>query len=220
MKIAICIQGLSHGRNNKGNKVTFDNSYKFLKRNIIDKNDTDLFLHTWGDSQLIAEQIADIYDPVSFVYEKQIMFDSAATKTHSIKSRWYSHMKSVELKKQHEKDNGMIYDFVLVTRFDNCFLTPFSFQQYDNNCFYSSNWKYPHNVDGFLDYWFLSDSTTADKFCSLYEKIDDYAKEFELSNHTLSKYHADKLNLNQKYIKEEYIDFGLERCLSFPSNLF
>ena len=37
MKIAICMQGLSHGRNNKGNKVTFDNSYKFLKRNIIDK---------------------------------------------------------------------------------------------------------------------------------------------------------------------------------------
>jgi hypothetical protein len=212
MKIAVCLQGLSSGKNHIGHEVKFTNSYKYLKQNILDNNSVDIFLHTWNEDLNTIDEITNIYKPISSIFEKQIIFDEN-TKLHITKSRWYSHMKSVELKQQYEKENNIIYDFVVVTRFDNCFFIPFSFSEYDSNCFYSSNWDYPHNLIGFLDYWFLADSKTMDKFSNLYDKIDDYLTYIELSSHVLSKHHANKLNLIQKYIFNEHSDFGLERQL-------
>ena len=99
------------------------------------------------------------------IFEKQIIFaepiapkgalSNETNKVHSIKSRWYSHMKSVELKQKYEIENNITYDFILVSRFDNCFLAPFEFSTYENDCFYSASWEHPHCVTGFLDYWFV-----------------------------------------------------------------
>tara|TARA_R110000787_G_scaffold261499_3_gene366851 strand:+ start:275 stop:919 length:645 start_codon:yes stop_codon:yes gene_type:complete len=213
MKIALCLQGLSSGRNDKGNEVSFMKSYEYLKQNILDKDDVDVFIHTWNDNDDEIEAIKSAYNPISSIFEKQIKFGNEVTKIHSIKSRWYSHMKSVELKRQHEIINNIIYDFVLVSRFDNCFLTPFRFCEYDKNCIYSSNWHHPHNINGFLDYWFLSDSSTMDKFSNLYDMTESYLEDIGIqSNHFLSKHHANELDLTQKYIKHEYTDFRLDRC--------
>ena len=128
MKIALCLQGLSSGWNDKGNEVNFTKSYDYLKQNILDKNDVDIFIHTWNDDTDKMDEIKKIYNPVSSIFEKQIIFaepiapkgalSNETNKVHSIKSRWYSHMKSVELKQKYEIENNITYDFVLVSRFD------------------------------------------------------------------------------------------------------
>ena len=48
MKLAICLQGLSSGKNDKGDPVAFIKSYEYLKKNILDKNDVDIFVHSWS----------------------------------------------------------------------------------------------------------------------------------------------------------------------------
>jgi hypothetical protein len=215
MKIALCLQGLSSGRNDKGNPVSFNKSLEYLKENILKDNDIDIFLHTCVNDEDKINQIEDVYKPELSIYEKQIIFDKNNVKLHSTKSRWYSHMKSVDLKRNYELKNNFIYDYVLVSRFDNCFLKKFDFSKYKKDFFYSSEWEYPHNVNGFLDYWFFSDSFTMDKFSNLYKKVDKYVlnDEVQLSNHVLSKHHAGILNLKCAYTKQEYKDFCLERCL-------
>ncbi len=141
------------------------------------------------------------------------MFDSEPTKLHQIKSRWYSQKKSVELKSKFESSYGN-FDFVLVSRFDNCFLTPFDFEEFESGKFYTSNWEKPHSDTGFLDYWFFSDSNTMDRFSTLYDNLDTYFDSgVEQSNHTLSRHHAEKLGLELETTGTEYVDFGLERCI-------
>lgn len=215
MKIALCLQGLSHGKSDKGIEVSFLDAAKMLKKSILSENDVDIFIHTWSESKEENDRIENIYRPKKSIYEKQIMFDKSPTKLHSTKSRWYSHMKSVELKKKYEKENGFKYDFVLVSRFDNCFITKFDFSNYEKGFFYSPTWYYPHSEGGFLDYWFFSDSETMDKYSNLYEELDTYLlkEKLQLSNHVLSKYHAEAINLQCKCVKKWGQDYCLQREL-------
>ena len=48
MKIALCLQGLSSGLNDKGDLVSFENSAETIKKNIIDPNNADVFIHSWS----------------------------------------------------------------------------------------------------------------------------------------------------------------------------
>ena len=215
MKGAVCLYGLSTGNNDKGDPVSHTKAYNYLKKNVLEVQGEEVavFFHTWNEDYNTQMDLLDLYKPKYSTQEKQRIFDTDATKLHQIKSRWYSHKQSVQLKSKYELTNGP-FDFVLVSRFDNCFLTPFKFEDYEKGTFYSSNWQKPHSDTGFLDYWFFSDSKTMDQFSTLYDTLDTYFDEgAELSNHTLSRHHAAKKGFDVKNTKTEYVDFGLERCI-------
>jgi hypothetical protein len=54
-----------------------------------------------------------------------------------------------------------------------------------------------------------------DKFSNLFDSLDEYLKDgHQLSNHTLSKTHARRLNFKMDTTKFEHQDFGLERCMA------
>lgn len=215
MKVALCLQGLSVGNNDKGDPVEFLNAGKSIKSYIID-NDVDVFIHTWNTDNDSISKIKNLYKPKKSIFEKQIMFDDTNTKYHSIKSRWYSQMKSIELKKQYEKENNFTYDFVMVSRFDCMFYVNIDFYSLDYTKFYVSNWMKPHSYIGFLDYWFIANSSNMNLFGDLYNKLDEYLfEETQLSNHVLSKHHVEKLGLtdNVSYILAPGRDFELNRLL-------
>ena len=141
MKIALCLQGLSTGKNDKGNPVSFAESFKSIQNNIINLNNADVFIHTWNTDPHSSKIILEEYKPIKSLFQSQIFFDLPIhlkhlfpedavgnlnpMKYHSIKSRWYSQMKSIELKEQYEKENNFTYDFVMISRFD-CFYKTFS----------------------------------------------------------------------------------------------
>ena len=70
---------------------------------------------------------------------------------------------------------------------------------------------YPHTSDGFLDLWFFANSNNSSKFFEMYNKLDDYTKPGEcpndasgrISNHQLTKFHLQKLDLLEK-VKFEF----------------
>lgn len=215
MKVALCLQGLSIGSNDKGNSVDSHNCMDLMYKNIIEPNNADVFIHTWNTNDNSIQKLKQIYKPKKSLFEEQIMFDEMNSKYHSTKSRWYSQMKSIELKKQYEQENKFIYDFVLISRFDCFYKTLINFSTLNSTNFYASNWKLPHSIDGFLDYWFISNSSNMDLFGDLYNKLDSYLKfdKIILSNHSLSRHHIRKLGLEPKisYIFDEHKDFKLNR---------
>jgi len=217
VRIALCLHGLSSESNDKGNPVSFKKSHRYLQQNVLFNRNVDIFFHTWGTSQDKKKELIKIYNPCSFIFEKQIIFDSDRTvpdsHRHSCKSRWYSHMKSVELKRKYEKQNNFKYDFILVARFDLCILTPFEWEEYSSKYFYSGLWP-DGDPDGFQDLWFMAGTDIMDQYSNLYEYIDKYsALGCSTSSHMLAKFHAIQLGMSDRlrYIKTEKIDFHLER---------
>jgi|TARA_R100000081_G_C4820523_1_gene179488 hypothetical protein len=214
MKVALCLQGLSIGSNDKGNSVDSHACMDLIYKNIIEPNNADVFIHTWNTNESSTQNLTKTYKPKKAIFEKQKMFDSTNSKYHSTKSRWYSQMKSIELKKQYEQECGFIYDFVMISRFDCLYWTPFEFFKYDNTKFFASNWNPEHLKIGFLDYWFFANSKNMDLFGDLYNRVDQYLSTgLELSNHVLSKKHTEDVGLYPKvsYIKQEHLDFKINR---------
>ena len=108
----------------------------------------------------------------------------------------------------------------MISRFDCLYYTPIDFTTLDPTKFYASHWEgktsagVPHNLNGFLDYWFIANSSNMDLFGDLYNKLDEYLSEgISLSNHVLSKYYIEKLGLtdNISYMLNEHKDFNLNR---------
>jgi hypothetical protein len=216
MRVALCLQGLSDNFNNKGDLVDSLSCVDSIHEHIITRNNADVFIHTWSTSAESIEALRSKYDPKLSIFEKQIMFDSEVTKYHCTKSRWYSQMKSIELKKQYEQENNFVYDIVMISRFDCFYRTHIDFSSLEADQFYASNWLKPHSDTGFLDYWFISNSLNMNKFGDLYHKIDEYLfSGTELSNHTLSKHHIKSLGLedNTSYVMFSPKDFDLIRML-------
>lgn len=158
MKVAFCLYGLAGGVNDKfgGLPVDFNMGFKNYKSHILDKNDCDVFIHTW--SVQFEKQIKEIYKPKKSIFEKQIIFhepnflyktfSKEPKRLNNIYSRWYSTKKAIELKKEYEEENGFKYDCVFITRFDVAFFTDLIFNKYDMNNFYAAiNSKY-YTKDG------------------------------------------------------------------------
>lgn len=212
MKVALCLYGLATGKNDKGCLVDFDIAFQHYKKHILDKNNVDIFIHTWSVDA--REILVKKYQPRKSLFEKQIMFDSSPTKLHSTKSRWYSTKKAIELKREYEVEKKIVYDWVMVSRFDVVFFTDFKFEKFEQNQFYASNWLNPARDVGLLDFWFFSNSSHMDKFSTLYDHVDNYliGNQF-ISNHVLAKQHLVELNLigDLRYYGNEYRDFWLAR---------
>ena len=101
----------------------------------------------------------------------------------------------------------------MVSRFDCMFYTNIDFYSLDPTRFYASNWKMPPS-HGFLDYWFIANSSNMNLFGELYNKLDEYLlSDAPLSNHFLAKHHVEKLGLtdNISYILNEHKDFKIDR---------
>ena len=218
MKIALCLHGLSTGRNDKGDIVTHEKAHETIKQNILDINDTDIFIHSWNEDEDEIKKIKNSYKPKDFIFEKQVSFGSDENiKYHSIKSRWYSHKKSLELKGEYESKHNFKYDFVMVSRFDACYFTPFIFSEYDSNCFYSADDMNENDRETALnDVWFFGGSEIMDKFSDIYDNVDEFTKRgITLSNHCFAMSQLDEVGLRDKlkFTKRIGKDYQLARRL-------
>jgi len=219
-KIALCFHGLIGGIRGKnsnddgGSSEVLRISYQHNMKNIINCNEkVDVFVHSW--SYDLENEIDNFYKPKSMLAEKQIMFKVPdyikhnSERAFAVFSRWYSFKEVVELKRQYEIDNNIIYDFVLVQRFDLVWNVQVLFDSLNKDVFYIGNSKLDSKV-AISDRWFISSSKDMDKFSTLYDLISKYTLPGRvhsgicLSNHYLSRYH-----LNQLGIKDEIkFNFG------------
>jgi len=247
MKIALCLHGIASGFNDSGVPVSFGEGVESIKENILNKYDVDVFYHTW--SKDAEENLNKDYKPKKYTVEEQIKFShpfsagstqysftpEIQTKLQSIYSRWYSFMKSIELKKEFEKENDIEYDFVMSSRFDIVYYTPFiKFENLDPTKFYVSNWWHNRFNFGYNDTWFLTGSNQMDRVGEIYSQLDtflaegsDYEKNLmslkeisprenphidaKISNHGLLRWHTKSMAIETGFIGLEYESWSLVR---------
>ena len=117
------------------------------------------------------------YKPKSYLFEDQIDFNLETKRLNYIKSRWFSQKKVLQLKKEYEKENQLKYDYVMVSRIDQAFLSDLIFENYDSNIFWAPNDQKTKEkslqTKIFLDYFFFSNSSNMDKFSTLYDNLDN-----------------------------------------------
>jgi len=149
MKTALCLFGLVGNIKGKAGKHSSDNEllelcYKHYKEHILDKNDIDVFIHTW-DIQF-KDRILELYKPKDSIFEKQIQFKtpdyikSNKLRKNNHYSRWYSAWKSVCLKYRFERMFKFKYDMVMSSRFDQTWETDVVFEKFDPQYFYAGHW--------------------------------------------------------------------------------
>ena len=210
-KVAVCLMGLSDGKNDKGDSVQ-NGSSTSIKKNIIESHDADVFFHTWKKSTAHIDGLVDTYSPVSYIAEPQIMFESdPSNKLHWTKSRWFSHKRVLKLVDEYE--SNFEYDYVFVTRFDCEYYTKFDFTKYNPEKFWVANWPDNRGPMGFIDLWFLSNSKNMKKYGKIYDYLTNETIEaYGISNHTIAYEMVRNFNIEWDYTEHyEVSDFQVIR---------
>tara|TARA_Y100001938_G_C7988954_1_gene378425 strand:- start:12 stop:788 length:777 start_codon:yes stop_codon:yes gene_type:complete len=229
-KTALCLSGIvggTKGPDGAGDMVDVDIISNQYKKHIIDINDVDVFIHSWSVDA--GNKLIECYNPTSYLFEPQIDFNNINVKKHgssrtannNFYSRFYSMKQSVNLKKQHEENNNFEYDMVMISRLDLLWFTDVNFENYDESYFYVSNWNhngggklgpYDKSINsgsGFLDFWFMSNSSDMNRFGFLYNSLLDESKftklaqpagngTHRLSGHVVTQRFSNMLKLNVK----------------------
>ena len=189
MKTALCLYGLvggKAGKDGEGGNINWKIAYDHYKRNIIDPNKADVFIHTWSIDH--EKTLSEAYNPIMAEFQTQLSFPGNRDE-YRARSRWYSTQRAINLKHNHEKKSGL-YNMVMVARLDLAFLKPVDFSKYDPKYFWASHWNdVPHETNdfkgnhnnryhdsGFLDLWFLSSSQKINEFGKLYDNINRLSK--------------------------------------------
>ena len=254
MKVALCFAGVVGGSKGKGgvgpSNEVLKIGYDHYQRHILDKNNTDVFVHTW--TLECETDIRDLYSPKLIVSEKQIMFDKdprRGFRKNNHFSRWYSTKRAIELKNEYEKKYNMIYDCVMVTRFDIAWNVDVVFSQFDMNHFHTTVWDkvldergkhvpnkemgWPHDNNGLLDLWFFSKSSVMDEFGKLFDHMKGYSQPGKcpndsagwISNHQLALYHLQQMKMKDRikfvfhYGVGDKEDYSLIRRKYFESKI-
>jgi hypothetical protein len=220
MKIAMCLQGLSYGKSDvaaRGHQKIIEGNFQACIDESLTKlfsdHEVDFFTHTWGfeSSSIISQYLK----PIKSLYEAPIRFAPEGDYTHSVKSRWYSTYKSVDLLSQHINETSVKYDFIFLSRYDVKYFNDFDLSNLSKNKFYASNWVTDNPAkDGLLDYWFLCNQNDAIAFSQLYYDIDELLqKDPYPSSHWLAMRRLQQLGIDKRlcFIKNEKIDFNLTR---------
>ena len=180
MKFALCLHGLSASNNDKNKKpILFDVGYKFIKTELLDKYDMDVFVHTWDKGN--KEKIMKYYNP------KKSKFVGKRSISNRYMSSLYSYMKVNELRKEYEKENDMKYDCIILTRFDLAIKVNKNLETYDMSKFYIcetplSNTKYESTIEFYKSFGYMNDlllmsnGDNIDKWCQFYYHYNKVVK--------------------------------------------
>ena len=191
MKIALCLHGLFNSTQDP-NSLGFD-GYEHIKKNILDKGDVDVFVHSWEEDK--ADLIEGMYNPKVMVFEKQKDFSDIINERgldklngvprspQSVLSHLYSVSEAMKLPSQTNER----YDVVVKARFDLGRINrrtsgPGLGNPYPVQCInfnpnieadkiYMADWNHFHM--GPADMWFYGSEQTMNHFKNLYQTLEE-----------------------------------------------
>ena len=191
MKIALCLHGLFNSTQDP-NSLGFD-GYSHIKKNILDKSDVDVFVHSWEEDK--ADLIGGMYNPKIMVFEKQkdfsdIINERGLNKLNGIPrspQAVLSHLYSVSEAMKLPSQTNERYDVVIKARFDLGRINrrtsgPGLGNPYPVQCInfnpnieadkiYMADWNHFHM--GPADMWFYGSEQTMNHFKNLYQTLEE-----------------------------------------------
>ncbi len=175
MKIAVCISGQPRA---------YAQGYEYLKRNLLDKYDCDIFIHTWHNKVYRTTDVIELYKPVEWKAENQLsksFYDSKYTNTpdangwppHATVSMFYSTFQALVLKTNHELLHSR-YDWIVKTRFDYALNGVLPFEHLDRNKLYIPNCRMTPLRDFGNDQFAFGSNHVMTDYMSTYLHMDQY----------------------------------------------
>lgn len=160
-----------------GDVRTFRDCYPSLKANILDKNDCDLYLHLYNNSDM--QEVLNTYRPISYISEDKDSFNVEMDPLCNINKPPEVTPISVfcqwrNVKKVFSLVNGS-YDCVLKTRYDIKYTNPLVLADFDMNTVHvplGGDWR-----GGLFDMVAFSSYSNMSKYCSLFENINLYLRD-------------------------------------------
>jgi len=239
MKIALCFSGLIGGMKGKsqhmmeGSEESLKISSEHIKKHIIDKNNVDVFIHSWEVE--LKDLLIRTYEPKKSKFEQQIIFDIPSHLPNNLRaqshySRWYGNKEVISLKNQWEIENSFLYDVVMVLRFDTVWYTDIIFSDFDMNYFYlaklflkgGQEYGWPNANPEVIDHFIFSNSINMNIFYgTIYNKLNEYTRSDQcptwnyISHHFLIVWHFRKLGLLD-LIKFPFIHYNYKADITKP----
>lgn len=199
MKIALCLHG--YFNSSRDNASLGIDGYNHIKKNILDGNDVDVYIHSWDIANI--DKIKELYGDITkdSLIESQIDFKplfiengldmvpvhNDATPFWNVFSQFYSVQKSFELMLK----SNIEYDCVVKARFDLGRINratsgpglgnPFAVQcinfkpQYDMDNLYIANWQYL-DTEGPADMWFYGNKKIMSNFAKIFDILSNDVK--------------------------------------------
>lgn len=174
MKIAVCISGQPRA---------YAQGYEYLKRNLLDHYDCDIFIHTWHNKVYRTMDVIELYQPVEWTAENPLarsFYDEKYTNiadpkwpAHSTVSMYYSIFRSLLLKTKHELSHDR-YDWIVKTRFDYALNGVLPFQQLDKTKLYIPNCRMTPLRDFGNDQFAFGSNAVMTAYMSTYLHMDQY----------------------------------------------
>jgi len=187
MRVAVCLSGQA-----RFIRANFNSIYD----NLIAPVDADVFFHHWDteDSKLdmFPQEAPELYKPKKYIIEPQKVWDESQWddvvsivdtgeteerykwKLRRVHSMLYSIFTANSLRKQHEEENGFVYDCIIRTRTDLWFGSPFSIDEFNQNP--ASLWVWfvrdrgPHRI-ACCDLFAFGNSHTMDLYSEFYNHV-------------------------------------------------
>jgi hypothetical protein len=173
MKIALCLSGQAR---------SFKKGFEYHKKNLLDKYDVDVFIHTWKADDI--EELTELYKPVDILIEDSLTddFDSLYTNTPNAEkwpprftvAMFYSMYRSNEMKVTHEMKEKFTYDWVIKSRPDYALNVVIPFGELDNTKLYAPNCRMSPNRDFCNDQFGFSSSAIMNDRTSIYLYMDHF----------------------------------------------
>jgi hypothetical protein len=173
MKIALCLSGQAR---------SFKKGFEYHKKNLLDKYDVDVFIHTWKADGI--DELAELYKPVDIQIEEPLTedYDSFYTNTPN-PAKWpprftvamfYSMYKTKEMKVSYEMKNKFTYDWVVKSRPDYALNIVIPFEELDNTKLYAPNCRMSPNRDFCNDQFAFSSSAIMNDRMAIYTYMDHF----------------------------------------------
>lgn len=175
MKIAVCISGQPRA---------YAQGYEYMKRNLLDKYDCDIFIHTWHNKVYGTEDVISLYKPKMWNAERPFSpgaFDAKYTNTPNAKgwpptatvSMFYSMFQSLTLKTNYEIMHNK-YDWIVKTRFDYAINGVIPFEQLDKIKLYIPNCRMTPMRDFGNDQFAFGSNMVMTDYMSTYLYMNQY----------------------------------------------
>ncbi len=150
MRVALSLsgkRGYSAGREGLGKKLDLTIVQNHLKKHLIQKYNTDIFIHSWDQNE--HDYLKKIFKPKCIKTENQKYFGLTLSDLERSKndefglgaefrsfSKMTSLMSSLDLIVDHEEKNNFKYDFIISLRLDAVFLKDLKLQKLNKNKIY------------------------------------------------------------------------------------
>lgn len=176
MRIAVCISGQPR---------SYEKGYEYLKRNLLDHHECDIFIHTWKNKVYDTSKVLELYKPVNSIVEEYFgvnkELDSKYTNTPNAEKfppsstvcAYYSLFRSCLLKIDHEIRTRQ-YDWVVKTRFDYALNVRIPFDQINPANLYIPNCRMVPTHDFGNDQFAFGSSDIMNKYMGTYLGLESY----------------------------------------------